>query len=101
MTSRWSTEQTVTREAYFRARGAEPSTVPTLTTVERQILFRLRALNEAGEQPNSSTLAVESVTKGRADIRSMIVRGWIEERRTDRSRHLTITDAGRARLALP
>jgi DNA-binding MarR family transcriptional regulator len=98
MTLYASTEETLTREAYYRQREAEPATPPTLNTVEHQALRMLRRLNDAGEFPTGSALAERSATKGRIDTRDLLRKGWVKNVASHRGRALTITPSGRAAL---
>jgi hypothetical protein len=88
----------MTREAYYRARDAEPVTPPTLNSVERQALRILRRLNDAGVFPTGSDLAERSSTKGRIDTRDLARKGWVKNVASHRGRALEITDAGLAAL---
>ncbi len=88
----------MTREAYYRAREAEPVTPPTLNSVEHQALRILRRLNDAGVFPTGSDLAERSSTKGRLNTRELLKQGWVENVAAHRGRALAITDAGRAAL---
>ncbi len=91
--------QAMTREAYYRARAADPVVEPVLLNVERQALHILRLLNDAGETPNGSELAVASHTKNRLLIQPLVDRGMVTH--AARRRGLTITPAGRAALETP